>query len=105
MNKVLKFGIAPLPVQRARTIAIAAGTRQRAKDEPTVWFPAVTAMTRVLSDENMVLLKVIRERPPGSMDALATAVGAGMNVYEFRNGNTETTRNFLDNDDQPSPCK
>lgn len=105
MNKVLKFGIAPLPVQRARTIAIAAGTRQRAKDERTVWFPSVTAMTRVLSDENMVLLKVIRERPPGSMDALATAVGAEMNVYEFRNGNTETTRNFLDNDDRPSPCK
>jgi outer membrane receptor for Fe3+-dicitrate len=32
MNKVLKFGIAPVPVQRARTLAIAAGntpTRQR----------------------------------------------------------------------------
>ena len=34
MNKVLKFGIAPVPVQRARSLAIAAGTRQRAKDEP-----------------------------------------------------------------------
>ena len=63
MNKVLKFGIAPVPVQRARTLAIAAGTRQRGKDEPNVWFPTVTAMARVLSDENMALLKVIRESP------------------------------------------
>jgi predicted transcriptional regulator len=36
MNKVLKFGIAPVPVQRARTLAIAAGTRQRGEDEPNV---------------------------------------------------------------------
>ena len=33
MKKVLKFGIAPVSVQRARSLAIAAGTRQRAKDE------------------------------------------------------------------------
>ena len=76
MNKVLKFGIAPVPVQRARTLAIAAGTRQRGKNEPNVWFPTVTAMARVLSDENMALLKVIRESHPDSMDALAKAVGS-----------------------------
>jgi predicted transcriptional regulator len=75
MNKVLKFGIAPVPMQRARSLAIVAGTRQRAKDEPSVWFPSVTAMARVLSDENMALLKVIRESHPDSIDALAKAVG------------------------------
>ena len=75
MNNVLKFGIAPVPVQRARSLAIAAGTRQRTKDEPTVWFPSMAAMARVLSDENITLLKVIRESHPNSMDALATAVG------------------------------
>lgn len=75
MNKVLKFGIAPVPEQRARSLAIAAGTRQRAKDEPTVWFPSMAAMARVLSDENMALLKVIRESHPESMDALAATVG------------------------------
>jgi hypothetical protein len=75
MKKVLKFGIAPVHVQRARSLAIAAGTRQRAKDDPNVWFPTVTAMTRVLSDENMALLKFIREHHPDSMDALAKAVG------------------------------
>ena len=75
MNKVLKFGIASVPVQRARALAIAAGTRQRAKGDPDVWFPTVTAMTRVLSDENMALLKFVREHHPESMDALAKAVG------------------------------
>lgn len=74
MNKVLKIGIAPVEQQRARSLAIAAGTRQRAEDEPRVWFPSVSAMARVLSDENMALLKVIREQQPDSMDALARAV-------------------------------
>ena len=32
-------------------------------------------MARVLSDENLALLKVIREQHPDSMDALAKAVG------------------------------
>jgi predicted transcriptional regulator len=62
-------------MQRALSLAIAAGTRPRAKDEPNVWFPSVSAMARVLSDENMALLKVIHERHPDSMDALAKAVG------------------------------
>ena len=75
MNKVLKFGIASVPVQRARSLAIAAGSRQRAKDEPNVWFPTVTAMARVLSDENMALLKAIHESHPDSMDTLAKTVG------------------------------
>ena len=75
MNKALKFGIAPVPVQRARSLAIAAGTRQRAKDEPNIWFPSVSAMARVLSDENMALLKAISESHPDSMDTLAKTVG------------------------------
>lgn len=75
MKNVLKFGISPVSEQRARSLGFAAGTRHRAMDEPNVWFPLVSAMARVLSDENMVLLKVIRETHPGSMDALAKAVG------------------------------
>ena len=75
MNKVLKVGIATVQEQRVRSLAIAAGTRTRDADEPNVWFPSVTAMARVLSDENMALLKAIREQHPDSMDALALAVG------------------------------
>lgn len=75
MNKVLKVGIATVQEQRARSLAIAAGTRQRGNDEPNVWFPSVSAMARVLSDENMALLKAVREQRPDSMDALAQVVG------------------------------
>jgi len=75
MNKILKVGIATVPEQRARSLAIAAGTRKRRADEPNVWFPSVTAMARVLSDENMALLKAVREQQPDSMDTLAKVVG------------------------------
>ena len=75
MNKVLKVGIATVQEQRARSLAIAAGTRQRGDDEPHVWFPSVSAMARVLSDENMALLKAVREQRPDSMDTLARVVG------------------------------
>ena len=75
MSKLLKVGIATVQEQRARSLAIAAGTRQRREDEPQVWFPSVAAMARVLSDENMALLKAVREQRPDSMDALAQVVG------------------------------
>lgn len=75
MNKVLKVGIATVAQQRARSLAIAAGTRKRGDDEPNVWFPSVTAMSRVLSDENLALLKAVREQQPDSMDTLAQVVG------------------------------
>ena len=73
--KQMRFGIASVAEQRTRSLAIAAGTRQRGSEEPNVWFPSVSALARVLSDENMALLKVIREQRPASMDALAKVVG------------------------------
>jgi predicted transcriptional regulator len=75
MNKMLKVGIATVPQQRARSLAIAAGTRKRGADEPYVWFPTVAAMARVLSDENMALLRALREQQPDTMDSLAKVVG------------------------------
>ena len=75
MKKVLKVGIATVQERRARSLAIAAGTRQRGDDEPHVWFPSVSAMARVLSDENMALLKAVREQRPDSMDTVAQVVG------------------------------
>ena len=73
--KHLKVGIASVAEQRARSLAIASGTHAPGKDEPGVWFPSVSAMARVLSDENMAILKVIREQHPPSMDALAKVIG------------------------------
>ena len=73
--KQLKFGIASVAEQRARSLAIAAGTRKPSPEEPNVWFPSVSALSRVLSDENMALLKVIREQRPTSMGELAKVIG------------------------------
>lgn len=84
MNKVLKVGIATVQEQRARSLAIAAGTRTRDADEPNVWFPCVTAMARVLSDENMALLKVGRDQQPDSMDTLAKVVGKHAQAMDKR---------------------
>ena len=71
MNQLLKVGIATVQEQRARSLAIAAGTRTRDADEPNLWFPSVTARARVLFDENMALLKAVRDQQPDSMDTLA----------------------------------
>ncbi|HEV7814689.1 MAG TPA: helix-turn-helix domain-containing protein, partial [Janthinobacterium sp.] len=73
--KQIKFGIASVAEQRARSLAIAAGTLQRGEDDPNVWFPSVSAAIRVLSDENMALLKFIREQRPESVSKLADALG------------------------------
>lgn len=73
--KKITFGIASVAEQRARSLAIASGQRQRRPDEPSVWFPSVKAMACVLSDENMALLRAIRELQPESMGALAKSLG------------------------------
>ena len=56
-------------------MSIAAGKRKRGETEPNIWFPSVAALARVLSDENMTLLKAVREQQPDSMDSLAKVVG------------------------------
>ncbi len=62
MNNVLKIGISTVQQQRERALAIAAGSRQREPDEPTVWFPSTSVATRILLDENHAVLKVISLR-------------------------------------------
>lgn len=71
----LRFALASVAEQRARSLAIAAGTRQRTKHEPSVWFPSATAALRVLSDKNMALLRFIRQEQPESVSQLAQAMG------------------------------
>jgi predicted transcriptional regulator len=75
MSKTIKIGIATVPEMRARTLAVVAGTRKVLPGEPKVWFPSISDATRVVSDENMALLRVLREQQPESVDALALAVG------------------------------
>lgn len=75
MSKVLKVGIATVEEQRKRALAIASGERERKLDDPKIWFPSLGAAARVLSEENLALLKAIRELHPVSIEELAKAVG------------------------------
>lgn len=73
--KSMKFGIASVAEQRARTLAIASGKKKRGADDPDIWFPSISAVARVLSDENMALLKFIKEAQPESLKELAQLAG------------------------------
>jgi predicted transcriptional regulator len=73
--KRMKIGVKSVAEQRQRTLAIASGEFKPMPDDPKVWFPSVAAMARVMSDENMAMLKIIRETQPASVTALARAAG------------------------------
>ena len=75
MTTVLRIGILSVEEQRKRALEIASGKRRRDKDDPKIYFPSMAAASRVLSDDNMALLKVIREQNPQSVDELALMVG------------------------------
>lgn len=73
--KNMKIGIKTVAEQRERTLAIAMGRLKPSPDDPKIWFPSAAAMARVLSDENLAMLKIIREQHPASVSALAKAAG------------------------------
>lgn len=75
MMTVIKIGILSVEDQRKRAMEIASGKRKRDTDDPKIYFPSMAAAGRILSDENMALLKVIREQHPQSVDDLAQKVG------------------------------
>jgi len=56
---------------KARTMAIARGERRARPDEPKVWFPSTESFVKILSAGNRVLLRVIAEEAPTSLDELA----------------------------------
>ena len=68
--KTLKIGIAGYDRTRARTVAVARGEHEPARDEPTVWFTSET-FTEVLSQRNRELLAMIARKQPDSLTELA----------------------------------
>jgi len=74
-TKTLKVGIMPLDEFRARTIAIAAGELKPSPDEPKVWFQSLESFSKILSDGNRMLLRIIAETKPESLTELANATG------------------------------
>lgn len=75
VKKVIKCGIMPKEDYVKRTIAIAKGKYKPKRDEPKVWFESPQAMGQVLCRDNIELLKIIIEKNPPTMRALADASG------------------------------
>jgi predicted transcriptional regulator len=71
----LKVGIASYAEMKARTLAIARGTRRVSPGEPKVWFISTELFAKVFSAGNRELLRVIAEKAPGSIDELARITG------------------------------
>jgi predicted transcriptional regulator len=72
--KTLKVGIATYEDMKARTLAIAHGTRV-GPDEPKVWFTSTESFAKVLSAGNRELLRIIAETAPASLDELVQVTG------------------------------
>jgi predicted transcriptional regulator len=73
--KTLRIGIMPREAYKARTLAIARGEYVPSRNEPKVWFESIGTFSQVLSEQNQMLLKLIRETQPRSLHDLAKASG------------------------------
>jgi predicted transcriptional regulator len=73
--KVLRIGIASRAEMRARTMAIARGELKPSSNDPKVWFPSIKSVAEVLSNENRLLLEIIRRMSPASVKELAEISG------------------------------
>ncbi len=64
-----------MAAMRARTLAIARGTRVPQANDPKVWFTSIESLAQVLSSRNQVLLEIIQRSKPSSMRGLARVSG------------------------------
>jgi len=75
MKKKIYCGIMPKEKYIERTIKIAKGEYKPKKNEPKIWFESLKTAAQILNPENMYLLKVIDEKKPDSITALAEITG------------------------------
>jgi predicted transcriptional regulator len=75
MTRTLTIGIASYEDMKARTLAIARGTRKRGRNEPKVWFTSLESLAKVLSAKNQALLELIAEEKPDSLAELEKLSG------------------------------
>lgn len=73
--KTLKIGIASYEAMKARTMAVAKGKIKTKRGEPKIWFTSMESFSKVLSDRNRTLLRLIVENQPESMAELADLSG------------------------------
>lgn len=71
----LKIGIADTEEMKARSLRIARGEEKPSPDDPKVWFISTESFSKVLSAPNRDMLRLIVEKEPDSLDALAELTG------------------------------
>lgn len=74
MNRI-KIGIMTKQQIHQRNIDISAGRYVPKSGDPKIWFSSMKLLATVLSDNNRLLLKVIEETEPETIQELATITG------------------------------
>lgn len=68
----MKIGILSWEEYKARNLAIARGELKAKASDPKVWMPSLEAVAKILSAENVELLRTIRAQKPHSVTELAS---------------------------------
>ena len=76
--KTLLIGVRSHDEAKAHMMAIARGSVRRDPDEPTVWVASLASLARVLSEDNLELLRLIAEHQPDSLSRLAEMSGRAL---------------------------
>jgi predicted transcriptional regulator len=71
----LKVGIASYEQMKARTLAVARGSKRIGRGDPKIWFTSMESFAKVLSDRNRALLSLIAETQPDSLAELSELSG------------------------------
>lgn len=71
----LVIGIATSAQIRQRTIDIAAGRIKRKDTDPKIWLTSMESFGRLLNEENLAMIDMIRQKHPASISDLAKMIG------------------------------
>src|SRR5690606_9133356 len=74
-TQVVKVGVMPREKYQARLLAIASGEYKLKKGEPKIWFNSMKSLSEVLSDNNRLLLSLIKQNKPETLKELAELSG------------------------------
>ena len=74
-SETLNVGISSYEAMKARTLMIARGEYKPKKGEPKVWFTSIESFSKILSQRNQELLRLIAQKKPKSLTELATLSG------------------------------
>jgi predicted transcriptional regulator len=74
----MQIGVLSQGELRKRTLAIARGELKVDRYEPKLWFPSLEALSQVLTNENLALIRLIATSKPPSIAELARLAGKSL---------------------------